>query len=229
MGHTRQRLACKVNSRPTIIFDLDGTLVDSRPAIVASLHYAQRQCGTEVDANDDLQWALGPPLRDILTRLLRTEDNTMLARGIAAYREHHPTVCLTDAQCYPGIHDALADLVTTSTLLLATSKLERVAISVVEHFGLSGFVDGICGSQSDGRLSHKVDVIRHLVQTGRLDPTTTVVVGDRDSDVHAARANRLRAVAVTYGYGGVEELRAAGPDVVCRHPTELPEAARSLL
>jgi phosphoglycolate phosphatase len=218
-----------VTSRPAIIFDLDGTLVDSRPAIVASLRHAQRQCGIEIDAKDDLQWALGPPLRDILIRLLRTEDEATIDRGIAAYRGHHPTVCLTTAQCYVGIHDALADLATSSTLLVGTSKLESVAISVLEHFYLRAFFERVCGSHQDGRLAHKVDVVRHLVRFVGSDPSRTVVVGDRDSDVAAAKVCSLRTIAVTYGYGSLDELRAAEPDALWSDARDLPETIRSLL
>ena len=157
-----------MNSRPAIIFDLDGTLVDSRPAIVASLRHTQRRCGIEIDADDDLRWALGPPLGDIMKRLLRTDDEASIAGGVAAYREHHPSVCLTHSRCYPGIHEALAELTTTSTLFVGTSKLESVALSVIDHFRLRAVFQRVCGSQHDGRLSHKVDVINHLVRSADL-------------------------------------------------------------
>jgi phosphoglycolate phosphatase len=225
---TRTGLRANVNSRPAIIFDLDGTLVDSRSAIVASLHHAQRQCGFEIDADDDLRWALGPPLRDIMKRLLRTDDAASIAGGIAAYREHHPSVCLTHAQCYPGIHEALTELAATLTLFVGTSKLESVALSVIDHFRLRQMFQRVCGSQPDGRLTQKVDVINHLVRSAGLDASNVIVVGDRASDVCAAKACGVRAIAVTYGYGSLDELRSANPSTFCQAPHDLPAIMRSL-
>jgi phosphoglycolate phosphatase len=107
-----------------VIFDLDGTLVDSREAIIASLRHVQRQCGLECSTADSLQWALGPPLSDIMRRLLNSSDDAQIARAVAIYREHHPSVCVNQAALYPGIHDAVRGLADMGhQLFVATSKL----------------------------------------------------------------------------------------------------------
>lgn len=206
----------------SILFDLDGTLVDSRAAIFASLHHVQRQWGLPCAPTDSLQWGLGPPLDDIMRRLLNSCDEAQIARAVAVYREHHPSVCVTHAAVYGGIRDALRGLADLGhQLFVATSKLGTVADLVLEHFKLRACFEGVYGSELDGRLSRKVDVIRHVLCTHQLDVTTTVMVGDREHDVLGARANCIRAIAVTYGYGSLEELRGAGPDAMCERPEQL--------
>ena len=212
-----------------IIFDLDGTLVDSRPAIVASLHHAQRQFGMEIDSADELLWALGPPLAEIMARLLRTDDEARIARGIAAYRAHYASVCLTHAQPYSGIRRALTDLARTSTLFVGTSKLESIAVTVLDHFNLTASFARVCGSQADGQFAKKADVINEVIRGGDLDRSRTVIVGDREHDIAGARSCGLQSVAVTYGYGSLVELTVAGPTALCDDPRDLPALIRALL
>jgi len=212
-----------------VIFALDGTLVDSQRAIIASLRYVQRECGLPCSSDEDLRWALGPPLSEIMGRLLHSTNSTEIASAVAIYRTHHPSVCLTHAVVYEGIPVALHHLNESGyRLFVATSKLATIAQKVLGHFNLIQRFDGICGSESDGRFSQKTEAIAHLVRAYQLEPSTTLMVGDREHDITGARANGIRSVAVMYGYGTRQELEAANPDVICEFPGELVGLLRSL-
>jgi len=206
-----------------VIFDLDGTLVDSQRAITASLRYVLRQCGREKADDDGLRWALGPPLQTVMRRLLNTTDPAEITRAVVLYRAHHPTVFFTHAMLYPGIPDVLDGLTEAGCrLFVATSKLRTVADHVLTYFGVRRPFESVSGSELDGQFSTKAAVIGHVVRTYRLNPHDTVMVGDRADDILGARAHDIRSVAVAYGYGDRAELEAAGPDEICDHPEQLP-------
>lgn len=207
-----------------IIFDLDGTLVDSRPAILSSLRHVQAHHGVRPADDDDLQWALGPPLREIMSRLLDTEDVLTIDKGVATYRAHHVSVCVSHASPFSGIREALVQLRKSGrTLFVCTSKLEQVARRVLEHFNLAHYFRDVYGSDLDGRLACKEDLLRALLGREHVDPARSVMVGDREHDVIGARAVGMRACAVTYGYGSAAEIEAAKADWLCDSPAQLPE------
>src|SRR5262249_22471137 len=203
-----------------VLFDLDGTLVDSRPGIVAGLRHAMRQMGHELPAEAPLDWAIGPPLVEVMARLLAPFGDPRAEEAVVVYRGWYGEVGLFDARVYPGVPEALGRLTRAGkTLFVATSKRVDFARTVLGHFGLAGFFRFAHGPGLDGRHAHKADLLRHLLLVEGLAPEQTALIGDRVHDVEAARANGLRAVGVTWGYGGREEL--AGADVLCDSPDQL--------
>ena len=109
------------------------------------------------------------------------------------------------------------------SLYLATSKPSVYARRIVEHFGLDRYLDGVYGSELDGRLGDKSDLIRHLVEKENLPPADTRMIGDRSYDVVGARNNGIGAIGVLWGYGSEAELRTAGADSLCAEPGDLPD------
>jgi phosphoglycolate phosphatase len=203
-----------------IIFDLDGTLLDSRPGIVAGLRHALRRLGRELPADFPFDWAVGPPLREVIARLLAPYEGPRIEEGVAAYREWYSAVGLFDARPYSGVPELLDALAGSGkALFVGTSKRTDFARSALGHFGLAGWFRAIYGAEPHGRLDHKADLLRHVVKTEALAPEETMVVGDREHDVFAARANGLRVAAVAWGYGSPAEL--AGADLLCHSPAVL--------
>ncbi len=212
-----------------VIFDLDGTLVDSQRAIAASLRHVLHECGRRGADNEDLRWAFGPPLPDVMRRLLNSSNPAEITRAIGIYRAHHRSVCVTHATVYPGIPDVLGGLAASGCrLFVATSKLRTVAEKVLGHFDLSPYLASVSGSELDGRLGTKTEVIGHVVRMHRLDARDTVMVGDRADDILGARAHDIRSVAVAYGYGDRGELEAARPNMICNRPDQLLDALAGL-
>jgi phosphoglycolate phosphatase len=201
-----------------VIFDLDGTLVDSRPGIVSGLRFMLGRLGHDVppDCDLDLDWMIGPPIDEAMARLLARFSDDRVALGVSTYREYYGAIGLFDAKPYDGIPALLAALTGDGrTLLVGTSKLVPFARRVLDHVGLSGHFAGIHGAEPDGRFREKADLIRSILATRHLDPEATVMVGDREHDVQGALASGLDVVGVTYGYGTADELRRAGATVVC--------------
>src|ERR1700744_530846 len=201
----------------TIFFDLDGTLTDPKPGITGSIQYALAKLGREVPSQDELAWCIGPPLRASFATLLGGEEHA--DRGVELYRERFGVVGLFENSVYPEIEDVLARLSRTGfRMFVATSKPHVFARRIVNHFGLNGHFEHVFGSELDGTRVHKADLIAYAVQQTGVDPSHSLMIGDRSHDVLGAKANGIDAIGVTYGYGSRQELIAAGARHLCDSP-----------
>ncbi|MDR1191393.1 MAG: HAD hydrolase-like protein [Verrucomicrobiales bacterium] len=216
--------------RPTpaaILFDLDGTLIDSGPGIINSIRHALAELGREPPSAAALRWCVGPPLTVIFQRLLRADDPALIASAVAAYRRRYQAGGMFEAAVYPGIPAALARLKARGPrLYVATSKPEIFARQILTHFGLARYFTAIHGSALDGARADKTALIAHALTVTNPPRARALMVGDRATDILGARRNGLRAAAVTYGYGVWSELAAARPARFIRHPAQLPVLSR---
>lgn len=205
-----------------LLFDLDGTLVNPGEGILASLRYAFSRLGLEAPPGPRLEDAIGPPLQVALGNLLGTDDQQLIWRGVAAYREHFAEVGITGNVVYDGMSDALELLSSAgASLYLATSKPIIFASKIIRHHGLSGFFRNAYGSELDGTRSDKGELIAHVLSSERIAPATGVMIGDRRHDVIGASKNLVRPVGVLWGYGSREELAEAGAEWLAERPAQL--------
>lgn len=203
------------------LFDLDGTLVDSRPAILRSVCHVLAELGHVPPPLPDLHWFVGPPLEHGFRRLLAAYGDDRVEAAVVSYRRHYAAHGLLDGPPFAGIPALLETLVSAGVrLFVATSKREDFAVRAVEAFGLARHFAAVHGA-AHGHPEEKGALIARLVSRHGLDPGTTVMIGDREHDVLGARANGVRAVGVLYGYGSREELEAAGADALAGEPAEL--------
>jgi phosphoglycolate phosphatase len=215
----------------TALLDLDGTLVESGPSIIASIRHAMMVVGHPLDPDQDLSWVVGPPLRDIFSRLLDPSGGDELVEVASEhYRQSYDSVGLFEAKPYPAIPAALAALRAEGfALLVATSKPASVARRILGHVGLAPEFRAIYGAAVDGVLSHKPELIAYILATQGLDPAETVMIGDRSFDISGAHANEVRAIGVLWGYGDRAELEQAGADAIADAPGDLAGLAAGLL
>ena len=205
-----------------ILLDLDGTLTDARPGIVASVQYALTKLGRPVPAEAELLRFIGPPLRDSFRELLNTTDSVSVEQALGFYRERYSTIGLLENHVYPGIPEALEALrVRGDHLFVATSKPEPYAQRILEHFRLADYFRRVWGSELAGARSDKTTLIAHILKQEKLAARDTVMVGDRSHDAVGARANGIVPVGVLWGYGDERELIAAQCKVLLRTPAEL--------
>ncbi len=212
-----------------ILFDLDGTLTNPFEGITLSIRHALKELGAHVPEQKELLWCIGPPLRTSFPRLLGTDDPTSIERAIALYRERFATVGLFENARYDGVLEMLGALKSDGRkLFVATSKPRVYAERIIERFALAPLFTRVYGAELDGRFDHKKTLIAHLVLEEHLEPSTTLMVGDREHDVVGARANGIRTVGVTYGYGTHAELAYAGAEEIVASPADVVSAIRSL-
>jgi len=208
-----------------VLLDLDGTLIDSLPGIRASSLAALRALGHTPDPATDFRALVGPPLPEVMRRLLLPYGDDRIAAGVTAYRAHYSEAGMYEATLYPGIVAMLDALqAAAARLFVATSKRTLFARPILQRLGLAERMQGIYGTEPDGSLDHKATLIAALLRTERLDPARTVMAGDRSHDMEGARANGVAAIGVLWGYGSRAELETAGADRVVAVPMDLPDA-----
>jgi len=210
----------------TVLLDLDGTLTDSAPGILASIAHAMDSMGISMPPDDVTRTFLGPPLVDTFSGHFGLNDADV-SLAIDRYRERYHDVGLFENEVYPGIPELLERLVDDGmTLGVATAKPTYSATRILEHFDLASRFTFIGGAELDGSRQHKNDVIAHtLVELEALGASTSagtvVMVGDREHDVRGALHHDVPCVGVLWGYGTREELTAAGAIALVEDPAEL--------
>ena len=209
--------------KTAVIFDLDGTLTDSGPGIMKAGQYALRAFGIERDWRE-LSFFVGPPLSETFARFVSAENADA---AVAKFREYYQQDGWLDNAPFPGVPEMLQGLRDAGCkLYVATSKPEAMAVRVLEHFGLSGYFEAVCGApEGDPEAGKKVNVVKAALRSARCtEPGRAVMVGDRRHDVQGAGLAGLETVGVLYGYGSREELSAAGADFLAADLDELKTA-----
>ncbi|MET7601727.1 HAD family hydrolase [Streptomyces avermitilis] len=197
----------------TVGFDLDMTLIDSRPGIHACYQALSARTGTYIDA-DLAVTRLGPPLADELVNWFPAEQVAAMAD---VYREMYPTHAIAPTPAMPGARAAIAAVQAAGgRAIVVTAKYEPNAKLHLEHLGIEP--DAVIG-----------DLWAEAKAEALLEHAAGVYVGDHTGDVRGARTAGAYAVAVATGPCDAAELRAAGADVVLADLTEFPGWLESYL
>jgi phosphoglycolate phosphatase len=205
-----------------VLFDLDGTLVDSSRTIAACIEYALDRVGVKSVCSAPINSMIGTPLLEIFRDRHGLSQEAVDA-AIDHYRAHYDALRQEGSRVYPDIHAVLSNLQERGLrLFVATVKPAPIADRVLTDLRLRPYFDGVAGSSMDHRRRTKGGIIAHGLRTWGLDPSRTLMVGDRDQDIEGARENGLRSIGVSYGFGSKEELQAANPDHLVTHPAEIP-------
>jgi phosphoglycolate phosphatase len=213
-----------------VLLDLDGTLIDSQPGILASCLAALRTLGHEPDETFDVRSAIGPPLEDMMQILLRSYGDDRVGEAVAAYRRHYGESGFLGSVPYPGIGKSLQEMKRTGLrIYLATSKRAIFANRILDHLKFAAYFDGIYGSVPSGELDHKPELLAHIVSKHSLSPSRSLMVGDRRHDISGAHAVGMRGLGVLWGYGARDELETAGADQLVESPSDLARAVLSMV
>jgi phosphoglycolate phosphatase len=211
-------------SKLNLLFDLDGTLTDSRPGIISCMQHALGVLGLPVPHEHSLLRFIGPPTHDAFRELLSSSDPDLNARAIGIYRERYAKLGLFESSVYPGVAEGLAALGEAgATLFVATSKPQVFARTIIDHFGLARYFKTVYGSELDGTRSNKGDLIAHVLSQEGLT-NDAWMIGDRLHDIRGAKLNGLRSAGVLWGYGSRDELSEAGADACFANMRDLVEA-----
>ena len=214
----------------TVLLDLDGTLIDSLPGILASCLAAMRALGHEPDESLDIRRTIGPPLEDLMQILLRPYGDDRVGEAAAAYRQHYGETGYLGSLPYPGIGKSLEEMKQAGLrIYLATSKREIFARRILDHLKLATYFDGIYGAVPGGALDHKPELLAHILSEHGLSPSRSLMVGDRRYDISGAHAVGMRGLGVLWGYGSPDELETAGADRLIGSPADLARTVLSMV
>ncbi|MBX4913128.1 HAD family hydrolase [Rhizobium bangladeshense] len=210
---------------PLVVFDLDGTLLDTHTDLVESLHHTIAALGLEPVTYDDLTHLVGQGARVMIERACRLRGHPLSAdtlpplveRFVAHYAGNMPG----HTQPYPGLIAAM-DLLKSGGYRLAvcTNKMESLARGLLEKLGLTGYFDAITGGDT---FEYRKPDARHLTSTIERaggDVSRTVMVGDSINDIAVAKNAGVPSIAVPFGYSDVP-VNTLGPDHIITHFDEL--------
>ena len=212
-----------------ILMDLDGTLTNSKEGITKCLQYALEYFGVQIDNLNSLEKYIGPPLEQTFREGFGF-GKEQAEVAIDKYRERYVTKGMYENRLYAGMEDALQRLKESGkVLIVATSKPEKFAITILKHFGIDGYFDDICGADPSVNRNEKEEVIRYALEKHELtDLSDVLMVGDRKYDVEGARECGLLCMGVLYGFGSREELEEAGAEYIAETVEDMVQLLISL-
>lgn len=204
-----------------ILFDLDGTLTDSGEGIINCVSLALEHYGIALPPREQLRVFVGPPLHKTFHEFgIAKED---LDDAVNYYRKFYNIDGKYQNYPYPGIIDLLVRLKNEGhKLYVATSKPEKISLDVLNKFEMTHLFEMVTGSLADGNRDAKSEVIGYVLEhiTG---VDEVIMVGDTVYDVLGANAHNIPTIAVSWGYGKVNEMITAGAKAVANSMDELYE------
>lgn len=209
-----------------ILFDLDGTLIDSKVAITNSAAFALKKMKNIVLESHELTHFIGPPLLDTFMACYNfTQDEGKQA--IEYFRMNFKTTGIYENDLYDGIKSLLKDLREKGYVVaIATSKPTVFAKQIIEHMSLTSYFNCINGSFLDGRRTLKKEVIQSVLNDLEIsDVKDVVMIGDRKHDIIGGKSLNIDTIGVRYGYGIGHELDQCKADYI----VDTVESLRKLL
>ena len=205
-----------------VLFDLDGTLTDSSPGIINSIHYALSKMGLEERDEEKLRSFVGPGLKYTFRRNYFYKD-TEVEEAVKHYRTYFSTKGIFENELYDGVETLLKHLKQEGVILaLATAKPTYFANIILNHFGIRDYFEVVVGSHLNGKRTDKKTIIEEVLdQLGLPDKKKCLMVGDREYDIIGAQQHGIKSVGAMYGYGNQKELADAGVDQLIDSPLDL--------
>ena len=202
-----------------ILFDVDGTLIDSAPGILNTLEEVFTKMGVDV-THVNLRRYLGPPLRKSFGE--HFSDPAKIEEATKRYRVSYAAKGCHEGGVYPGVAEMLGRLKAAGlTLCTATCKPTDVVRPILEEQGLAPYFSFVGGASMDESRDNKTDVIRHVLAQPVMQGKRVLMVGDRNDDMRGAADCGLDAAGALYGYGSREELEPFGPVLLAESCEEL--------
>ena len=193
-----------------ILFDLDGTIVRSDLGITKGVQKSLEHFGIYEEL-DDLKKFVGPPMVESYTNFYGFSLE-QYKEALDVFHDYYRSVGIFECDLYEGIEEMLESLSKEYKLYVATSKPEREARRVIEHFGLDKYFTFVGGSDGDfnTKRATKTAVIEYVLETNKImDRGFAIMVGDKSHDIVGAGNAGLKSIGVLYGYGSLEEFEGA--------------------
>ncbi|MGN0948870.1 MAG: HAD hydrolase-like protein [Megasphaera sp.] len=204
-----------------VLFDLDGTLTDSKDGIINSVAYALKKMGESTEGRLDQHTVVGPPLLTTFEEVYGFSPEKA-KQTYAYFQERYSTIGKFENRAFDGIVPMLKAMQEAGIhSFVATSKPQVHAEAICQKFGIAPYVDAVAGPAVGG-TDTKADVMRRILKgLGPLEKGDAVMVGDRRFDILGARELGLPVIYVLYGYGSDAERQAFKPDFTAATVEEL--------
>lgn len=205
-----------------IVFDLDGTLAHTLPALTETANFACRLLGLPEHSAHAIRQMSGGGERKLVEQLVGPDRQDLVEDCLKIYLEHYPQHTRQLTRLYPGVAETL-EHIQEKRLAVLSNKLQRLTQQVLEAVDIARFFTAVQGGCSGYALKPAPDGLLALMSRHEVSPSRTLMVGDKPSDIITGRKAGARTAAVTYGYGDTDSLRAASPDFFLQRFPELPD------
>jgi phosphoglycolate phosphatase len=218
---------------PIVVFDLDGTLVDTAPDLVATLNAILAREGLPPLDYDAARDMVGGGARMMLERGLRATGRTLPTAAIDRltrdFIDHYAEHLADSSEPFPGIELALDTLLQRGyRLAVCTNKLEKLSVRLLDELGLSKRFSAICGADTFGVIKPDPEILRRTIARAGATGGGAVMVGDSFTDIATARAAEIPVIAVDFGYSDTP-IAVLAPDRIISRYADLPEAVFALI
>lgn len=205
-----------------IVFDLDGTLLDTLTDLAASTNYALRSCDMPEHSIDDVRSFVGNGVRMLMMRAVPDgESNPRFEEAFSVFRHHYMQHCLDTTCPYPGIMEALAQLKEKGIMLaIVSNKMQAATEELRQHF-FSQYIDVAIGESAAIRKKPAPDTVNEALRLLGISHDEAIYVGDSDVDIDTARAAKMSCASVLWGFRDRQFLLSHGATRLLVSPEEL--------
>lgn len=194
----------------TVIFDLDGTLVDSKIGVVNAMRYSLEQLQLDMPESVDLDTTIGPPLRHTFFNTFGV-DEARLDESVNLHRAYYGDRGVFEAEPYPGVFNLMRDLHLIGVkVCVATSKYSGMAKKMLDHFAFSQWILYMAASDGTELHSSKAAMLKKVLAATYSSPKSSIMIGDTHFDIQGAIENNMPSIGVLYGYGSKKSMEEAG-------------------
>jgi phosphoglycolate phosphatase len=217
----------------TIVFDLDGTLVDTAPDLISALNYVLDREGLPPVPLQSARNMIGAGARKLIERGLELEGRAMgvedVTRLTSDFVDYYAAHIADASQPFEGLERALDDLAARGCrFAVCTNKLEWLSKLLLDKLGLSARFAAICGADTFGISKPDPAILQQTVARAGGDIASTIMVGDAGPDIGVARRAGVPVIGVSFGYTDVP-IAELKPDRLIHHMKDLPEAVENLI
>ncbi len=208
-----------------LIYDLDGTLVNTREDIVRAANHMLQQMGQSGISAEEVSSYVGKGLYFLIKGCLKTEDAKKIEKGSKIYRDHYAAHMMDHSSLYPGAREIL-EYFKNKKQAVITNKPNPFSYQMLKALGVADYFVEIVAGDSDYPKKPDPGAVLAMMQKENVLPGETVFIGDSAIDIQTGRNAGIKTVVVTHGFSGEDELKLARPDAMVRDFSELLELAR---
>ncbi|RMH37149.1 MAG: HAD family hydrolase [Nitrospirae bacterium] len=203
-----------------LLFDLDGTLIDSKQDIATAVNLTLHELGLPTRSRDEIFSFVGDGVKRLLRLSVGEENLEQYEQALHVFRGHYLTHCLDTTRLYPGMWEALQHF-KAKRKAIVTNKSREYTMRILEGLGIVNWFTAIESPEDRADLKPEPSMIWRVLSTCRVSGERAVMIGDSTTDIRAAQAAKIKSCAVLYGYGNLEKIHALCPDCYCARPIDL--------
>ncbi len=206
-----------------IVFDLDGTLVNSQFDLLDAVNYALGKLDKNPIEQEQIAGMLGGGIRQLISLALGQNAEPAFSKAFQLFKQHYSKHFANKTKPYPGVPETLAALSSYKKAVLS-NKAHPFTVQIIRKTGLEKHFELVLGAQPDKyALKPSPEGLRYILQELNISSRQALMVGDSTHDIEAAKALNMKTCAVTYGYRPADLLKRAKPDVLIKQMQDLRE------